>query len=338
MRVSWAATIAAILLVSQAAVAGAIFPKVVVAPAPLKPYVDALLEGMGESQSLMQPGQDAHEFALAPRQAQMLASADMIIVPDLRMNRFLKKLLANNKRAKIIELTALAGAEPLPYADGNPWTQALKIKPEAPKKGEKKDEAKDEKKKPVEDMPLTDPHIWLDPVRMARIATPLAEAMGEFSPESRAGLKANASRLSTHLHAEVVPALREMLSKTARTSTATTRPEIPFITYHSAYQYFMQRFGLTRGGELMQRPEETVGAKSKAAMLAAAGNGIKVRCIIGEQRSVLMDRVAKSTGARVVLLSPEQLVPPKSVDSLSWMANDYDRFLYTTAKAFADCL
>lgn len=333
MRFSCLATIAAILLTAQAAVAGTLFPKVVVTPAPLKPYVDEILMGAGESQNLLRAGQDAHSFALAPTQANMLAEADIIIVPDLSMNPFLKKLLAKNKRATVIELTALSGAEPLPYAPQNPWLEN-KIA-----QAEKMSSAHDSHEHEHENhaSPMNDPHLWLDPERMAAIATPLAKAIAVRTTEAGPTLTANAKNLARHLRTEVTPALQTMLNKKPRTENAMTRPEIPFLTYHAAYQYFLERFGLEHYGELMQRPEETTGGKTKATMLATA-ESTHIRCLIGEQESVLMTRIAKSAGAKVILLSPEQLVERKTVDTLDWMKNDYDRFLYATAKAFAGCL
>jgi zinc transport system substrate-binding protein len=337
MRFSCLATIAAILLTAQAAVAGTLFPKVVVTPAPLKPYVDEILAGVGESQSLLRSGQDAHSFALAPTQAAMLAEADIIIVPDLSMNPFLKKLLAKNKRATVIELSALSGAEPLPYAPTNPWLKGKIEQEEKKPASHEAHEHEHEHESTKADSPVYDPHLWLDPERMAAIATPLAKAMRARAPETGPSLEINARHLSKHLRTEVTPALQAMLKKIPRRETVTTRPEIPFLTYHAAYQYFLERFGLEHYGELMQRPEESTGGKTKAALLTAV-DGTRIRCLIGEQESVLMSRIAKSTGARVILLSPEQLVAHNQVDALDWIKNDYDRFLYATAKTFAGCL
>jgi ABC-type Zn2+ transport system substrate-binding protein/surface adhesin len=147
----------------------------------------------------------------------------------------------------------------------------------------------------------------------------------------------NARTLSTHLRRDVMPAMRELLSKPSSTISAVNRPEIPFITYHAAYQYFMGRFKLTHYGEITSRPEVKMGASSTVTMLGGA-ESLHIRCLIGEERDVLMTRIAKSSGARIVLLSPEQIPERKNVDALDWIENDYDRLLYVTAKAFSGCL
>ncbi|MDX2095903.1 MAG: zinc ABC transporter substrate-binding protein [Alphaproteobacteria bacterium] len=331
----YAATIAAMLLSAQAASAGGLFPKVVVTVAPLKPYVDEILHGHGEAKNLLRPGQDAHRFALTLQQAQMLDDADIVVVPDLAMSPFLQRLLSGRKNLRVVELSALNGAQPLPYARENPWLARAKA---AGKKPHDEHDAHDAHDEHEHDAATgNDPHLWLDPERMAALAPPLAAAIAAHAPEARTALAANAQQLAAHLRREVIPALREMLARPAATSSAVARPEIPFLTYHAAYQYFLTRFGLTHYGEITQRPEESMGAKTMAGMLNTATT-LHVRCLIGEQKNVLMTSIAKSTGARLVILSPEQTVARNAVDALDWMKNDYDRFLYATAKAFAECL
>ena len=345
------ATIAAILLVSQVASAGALFPRVLVTVAPLKPYVDQILLGQGESTNLLRAGQDPHNFALTLPQAEMLDKADIIIVPDLSMNPFLRTLLAKKPHAHVIELSALDGAAPLPYASENPWLAAMKKAQPAPKPTDhnhpdahaKPAATEDDDDTPAHDVtgdnhhPLTDPHLWLDPERMAAIATPLARAIADQAPESHATLALNARTLTTHLRRDVIPAMRLMLDKKATTITAMQRPEIPFVTYHAAYQYFLSRFGLTHYGEIITRPEDAMGGKSLATVLRGA-DAVHLNCLIGEQENVLMRRIASSSGAKIVVLSPEQLPARKDVDALDWIQTDYDRFLYVTAKTFSRCL
>ena len=336
LTIPYCATIAAICLVSQAAIAGGLFPKVVVTVAPLKPYVDEIMRGQGESISLLRPGQDPHSFALAPSQAKALDEADIVIVPDLAMNPFLKRTLANKPKIMVIELSHLPGADPLPYEAANPWLE--KMKQLHTKPGDKHEDDDEHEAHPTKDAkPLNDPHFWLDPARMAALAGPLAHTIAQKAPEARATLIANSKTLATHLHREVIPAMREMLNKRERQVNGMEQPEIPFITYHAAYQYFLARFNLTHYGEITTRPEEVMGGKTLVTLLGGSEK-VRVRCLIGESEGTLMKRVAQATGAKIVLLSPEQLVDRKDVDALDWIQNGYDRLMYKTAQSFAECL
>ena len=345
LLVSYAATLMAIMLSAQAACAGSLFPKVVVTIAPLKPYVDEIMKGHGEATLLLRPGQNAHSFALTLPQAQLLEEADIVVIPDAGMSPFLARTLAKKKKVTVVALSDLEGAYPLPYADSNPW---LKAAEEAAPKEKSKDksassttkaDAKPEssaKAAPTAHQAI-DPHLWLDPERMAAIALPLARAIAVHAPEAKTNLEANARMLAKHLRGEVIPELRMLLGNQARELSAVDRSIIPFITYHGAYQYFLLRFRLTHYGEVMSRSEETQGSKALATALAAAKNQ-SIRCLIGEQKNRLMMTIADSSGARIVLLSPEQLPTRKDVDALDWIESDYDRLLYVTAKAFGECL
>jgi ABC-type Zn2+ transport system substrate-binding protein/surface adhesin len=244
-----------------------------------------------------------------------------------------------------MELSKLEGADALPYTNENPWLTKMKQLPTAAVKHTNTHTPKPinvEKPKPGEatakpDEVLIDPHLWLDPERMAAIALPLASEIAGKVPHARHELMANARYLSTHLRRDVIPAMRDLLSKPSSTISAVNRPEIPFITYHAAYQYFMGRFKLAHYGEITSRPELKMGASSTATMLSGA-ESLHIHCLIGEEKDVLMTRIAKSSGARIVLLSPEQIPERKNVDALGWIENDYDRLLYVTAKAFSGCL
>ena len=365
LKLPYALTIAAFTLIAQAAYAGEIFPRIVVTVAPITPYVNAVLGNAGKAENLLRPGQDAHDFSMTLKQAEMLDKADIIIVPDMAMSPFLQRTLARKKNLRVIELTALKGAEPLPYAPSNPWLETMKANATvAGSRGKAKDahthdheahghdahdhDEHDAHASEVKAAPevhdnhdhhavATDPHIWLDPERMAAIALPLAQAISADYPALRPELTTNAQALRSHLLREVTPALRTMLAKPARTQSAVERPIIPFITYHAAYQYFLSRFGLAHYGEITTRPEETMGAKTSATLLSGAKT-LHVRCLIGEHTGGLMGPIAKAAGARMVLLSPEQLAPTSNKDSKDWIKNDYDRFLYHSAKTFAECL
>lgn len=337
LKMPFAAIIAAILMVSQAANAGELFPKVLVSVPVLKPYVDEIMRGQGASESLLRAGQDPHSFALAPSQARALDEADIIIVPDLGMSPFLKRQVESKKTLKVIELRALPGADPLPYATENPWLTAVK---EAGDEDEHEHDKKPKRapkpsKKPAPSP--NDPHLWLDPERMAAIAEPLAQAMAEAAPEAREALTANARTLATHLRREVIPNLQTLLKPKDRATVELTKPEISFITYHAAYQYFMARFGIARQGEILTRPEDYLGAQTLDTLLTRAKT-LRIRCIITEQEGPLVHRLAQYSGAKIITLSPEQNVTRKDVDALDWLQNDYDRLLYKTAKSFGGCL
>jgi zinc transport system substrate-binding protein len=325
--------LAALLLSTQAAFAGDLMPNVLVTVPTLKPYTDALLKGIGESQSLLRPGQDAHTFTLSPSQRHALDKADVIILPDRGMSAVLDTLLATEEKrgAKIVVLSSFKEAQTLPYPTKNPWLAAAGI--DAPDSGEEDEEEHDLH----EHHSNTDPHLWLDPVRMANLAGPVAAAIAERSPSNRAALAENARLLSNHLQQVVTPALSRIFAAAPRHQSMSARTQIPFITYHAAYQYFLTRFGLQPTGEVTQRPEDYLGGRTLHDVIDGAGK-LSIRCVISETDSPLVRRIATASGAKIVTLSPETTYTSDEVAPVDWVQDDYDRFLLKTANSFAECL
>jgi zinc transport system substrate-binding protein len=78
-----------------------------------------------------------------------------------------------------------------------------------------------------------DPHIWLDPSRLAAIATTLGERLAAVDPAHAAGYRANAGFLTGELNAldrEFATGLRQCSQKT-------------FVTSHAASAYLAERYG-----------------------------------------------------------------------------------------------
>jgi zinc transport system substrate-binding protein len=295
---------------------------VLVTAAPLQPYVDALLEGAGRSQLLTRPGQDAHTALLSPSQAQALLAADIIIVPDAAMNSTIamqvRKAAASGKT--VIALTDLPGADAMPYDDAQPWLGDDDHRPEEP--------APDA---------MRDPHLWLDPLRMAALAEPLAQALAQKLPAIAATLHSNAQALREHLQHEVHPEIEAMLRNRQGARTYTSRTSLPFITDHEAYRYFFARYGIENPGALLVRPEDYLGANTTRAQIKRAGE-ITLRCVIAEQETPRVRTMVSQTGGRFVRLSPEVIPGPQDVPVLPWIRNGYDRLLYQVAKNIGACL
>lgn len=83
-----------------------------------------------------------------------------------------------------------------------------------------------------------DPHFWLDPVRLAQLAEPVATAFAEADPANAAAYEAGAAALSTRLTALDA----ELADALAPDAGAT------LITNHTAFGYLAARYGLHQVG------------------------------------------------------------------------------------------
>jgi zinc transport system substrate-binding protein len=90
-----------------------------------------------------------------------------------------------------------------------------------------------------------DPHLWLDPVRFATVATALGERLATIDAENAAGYRSRAARVVAGLRAldgEFRAGLRDC-------------PRKDIITGHSAFGYLAARYGLTQVGVTGLDPE-----------------------------------------------------------------------------------
>lgn len=312
-RIVFVVTIYAITCLAQAASAGSARPSILVVHPPLYPLVEAITKGTGTPGLLLGSTQDSHHLQLRPKQAAAIATADIIIIADRGLSTaLLKSLQARvDKGAILIAITELDGVDPLPYRTRNGFT--------------KTDEAHEG---------YIDPHIWLDPVRMAKAVTALAAIMGKYDMANAAAYQMNAQALALHLREDVDNGVRTLL---ASRPPASKKGKISYITYHDAYQYFEQRYELSPTGYITQRPEEYIGAKAMKTLMEAAREK-RVRCLISETQSPLTKRFALYTEATIMLLSPERLYAAKDAPTGSWIRNDYDRLLAKVAHTFGDCI
>lgn len=312
-RVCFIATIYAITCLAQAASAGSAHPKILVVHPPLYPLVEAITKGTGAPELLLSSIQDSHHLQLRPKQAASIASADIIIIADRGLSTALLKTIQArvDKGATLIAITELDGVDPLPYRTQNHFTQHRE-----------------------EHEGYIDPHIWLDPVRMAKAVTALARLMGKRDMANEAVYAMNARALAAHLREDVDKGVRTLM---ASRPEASKKDIIAYITYHDAYQYFEQRYGLSPTGYITQRPEEYIGAKAMKTLMEAARE-TQVRCLISETQSPLTKRFALYTESKIMLLSPERLYAAKDAPSVSWIRNDYDRLLAKVAFTFSSCI
>ncbi|MFO0109759.1 MAG: metal ABC transporter solute-binding protein, Zn/Mn family [Alphaproteobacteria bacterium] len=342
LRVAYGLLFALVLLGAQASHAEW-RREVLVTVEVLEPLMAELMQGAGTATTLTRSGANAHFTSLTVKQAATLASAEVIISPDQSMAPGLRKILTSRakKGATIIYLSELKGAETLPYRRENPFLNVGELAthdvPE--KKHRRKGNHGPHEHEHAHDHPhakgAVDPHLWLDPLRMANLMPALAEKIAEVWPEAAPTLKKNATRIALRLRAEVYPGIQNLIIE-ARTRNRDDSKTIPFMTYHDAYQYFQVRYGIT-AGYITQRPEEYLGAKTMQQLLAKAKVS-EVRCLISETDSTSVKRLAQLSRAQVKTLNPERSYSAGEVPITPWAKNDYDRMLLAITKTFAECM
>ncbi|MCU0233926.1 MAG: zinc ABC transporter substrate-binding protein [Thermoanaerobaculales bacterium] len=138
-----------------------------------------------------------------------------------------------------------------------------------------------------------DPHIWLDPQRMAAVAATAAAALAELMPAQRHAIEDRLRALQSALgetDARIAGRLAPLRGRT-------------LVVFHPAYGYFTRRYGLT------QVAVEVEGKAPSARQLAAIVDsleGLRVQAIFVQPQfsQIAAQRVADAIGCAVVELDP----------------------------------
>ena len=175
---------------------------------------------------IMPPGADPHDYSPSSRQAARIARADLVVMNGLGLEEGLTDVIDGARGDGVPVLEIAVGVDPLPR-DVTPTDR--------------------------------DPHVWLDPVRMAVAAGHIADALDEIAPgdwQGRASAYAEALRTAdTRILASLdrVPDDRRLL-----------------VTNHESLRYLADRYGFAvvgvviPGGSTLAEP----GSEELAALVA----------------------------------------------------------------------
>ena len=154
-----------------------------------------------------------------------------------------------------------------------------------------------------------DPHVWLDPTRLATIADAVAERLGQLAPERAASFAQRAAELRSDLE-ELDGELREGLS-------SCQRKEI--VTSHDAFGYLAATYGLEQVSLAGLSPDDEASPK-RLAEVATYARQKGVTTVFFEElvSPKVAQSLAREVGAEAEVLTPLE-GPPESGDYLSAM-------------------
>lgn len=259
-------------------------------------------------------GVDAHDFQPSAQQARLMAGADLVVVNGLHLEEGLLDLVASLEAdgVEVLEIGELL--DPIPLRGDH---------------GHEDDDHDHGHEDDNHDHGNEDPHVWFDPVRMARGAEIIAERLSRIDPEradewAAPGAAYRDRILEVH---EEVEAILSVIPPERR----------KLVTNHDALGYFAERYGFEVVGTVI--PGGATLAEPSARELAALVGIIReeeVPAIFGETTdpSVLAEAVAAEVGhpVEVVLLYTESLGLPGSG------AETYLDMLVTNARLIAEAL
>jgi zinc transport system substrate-binding protein len=154
---------------------------------------------------------DDHAYEPKPREVARLRDARLVVTVGSGLDDWAFRAVssASHKPPERLELARLV--DPLPARGGGPGQAHEGHTPS-----------------------VADPHFWLDPQRMRKAATAIADALTAFDPGSRSGFETRRRGVDASLAALD----KEIAARTRRFSHKR------IVTFHASLEYFAERYGL----------------------------------------------------------------------------------------------
>ena len=228
--------------------------------------------------TLTQPGAEPHDVELTPRQVGALSAADLVVY-ERSFQPAVDQAVDQSEAPDVLDTATVVPLEPLGTT------------PEEQEDGHGHEDAG------------LDPHVWLDPTNLARIATEVAGRLAAVDGVHAAEYRANAARLGANL-AALDAEFRQGLAHCSRTE---------FITTHAAFGYLARRYALTQVGITGLNPD-TEPSPSRVAQIQREARSRGVTTIFTE--TLVSPAIARSIAGDLGLLT-DVLDPVEGITSAS---------------------
>jgi zinc transport system substrate-binding protein len=292
----------ALFLATLPTLAHAEVPQVVTDIPPVHALVAQVMGDLGTPILLLEKGADEHDFQLRPSQMQSISDADLAIWIGPELTPWLDRALQSTD-TKSVPLLDLGGTRTQDFATNDHEDHTHEADSH-------------------EDSGL-DPHAWMNPDNATHWLSWIALQLSETDPANAETYKANAKAARQRvadLDAEITKQLAPLADK-------------PFVTFHAAYGYFTNHYGLTQAAALTLGDASTPGA-AKLAELQSEFQAGAYTCAFPEVQHdpALLTQLMQNTTTKL----GAALDPVGS--SLPFGPDAYDALMRNIANALTDCL
>jgi len=145
------------------------------------------------------------------------------------------------------------------------------------------------------------PHVWVSPALAIRQVANIAAGLAQYDPAHAGLYRAHAARYTQQLEALQATLHRALQNLADR----------DIITFHEAFPYFAQEFGLRVAGVVEREPGSEPDARSLAATIATVRRlHVPVIFVEPQYPARAAQVIARETGARIATLDPCVSGPP----------------------------
>jgi len=261
-------------------------PEVVVTIKPVHALVAGVMEGVGEPALLMDGMVSPHTYQMRPSDARRLSGASLIFWTSPYVESTVPEMLAMLPTgARIVQMMDAPGLELLPMRESGIHGGA----------GEIDDPHEDHQRGDF------DPHIWLDPANAIAMTEMIVAELSAADPNRETIYRQNGRAQVERLRA-LDREIGRLLAPIA---------EIPFVTFHDAFQYFERAYGLNAVATVALHADRAPGGRSVMALREFMA-GHQVACLFAEPQFApsLLETLIEGTPVRLGTLDPLGEVVP----------------------------
>ncbi len=275
---------------------------------PIQLIATAIVGDLGHSNLLLPPSANPHHYQLRPSQRARLSNADLFIWVGPELELFLVKVLQSS------------GVNQLPL------TAALKLQQDSTENhSSRRDTLEHHEHSHNHENGYTsafDPHIWLNPAYTRSIAESIYNELSTHYPAHQIRLRENTDTFLARLKT----------SEEQITKQFTAQSQIDIYTFHHAFSYFADYFGMTISGTITLTPESRPGAKHLAQLASEISNKKSI-CLIKEPnfKAPYVETITQGTDVKVITADP---LATAMVNS----ETGYIEFIHAIADSFSQCL
>lgn len=274
---------------------------------PLAFIANGITHGVTESRPLLPVTASPHDYSLKPSDVAQLKSAELVVWIGEEMETFLQKSLARLPAEKVLRLDEVAEIQQIVEQLGE-----KKEEHEHHEQGEHSHDHDHDK----------DYHLWFSPQASEVIAEKIAERLIQLRPADQSKIRENLTAFKANL-AEKNRQIKEQLAPVQAKG---------YYTFHDAYGYFEQAYGLHSLGSFTINPSVAAGAKT-LQMIKQNVEQQNAKCLFTEPQFTpkVVETLAKNSKVKVAALDPLG-------EKISLNPTAYPQFLQSIADTFSDCL
>ncbi|MEE2998118.1 MAG: zinc ABC transporter substrate-binding protein [Pseudomonadota bacterium] len=327
MHVRTAAILIALLLPIATFSSAFAQPRVVATIPPIHSLATLVMDGVGSPRLLLTGSESPHKYTLKPSQSRALAESEIVLRIDESFETFMKKpLRALAGRATVVDLLEAPGVKLLKWQDEHDDHDGHQDHDDHKKHGHKDHDDHKEKAHKGHDHHDHDGehdiHIWLHTENAVALVKAIAGILSEKDAANSVRYKANADRASVRLRS-LKRELEGILQPVKN---------LPFMTFHDAWQYFNAEFGMKYVGAITLTPEKEPGARRITEVRKTIRKS-GARCLFSEPQfpAALAKVAVRGTPAKIAVIDPVGV-------NLSPGSDLYFDLMRQNAKAMISCL